>query len=150
MKSTSPKAPNPTDKHVGMRIRMRRMMLGMSQTNLADAVGLTFQQIQKYEKGTNRVGASRLQQFAKILSVPISFFFEGAPTAQLTGIKTTKGDNGVTPAYISNFLASRDGQRLVKAFSQISDRALRLNLVDLAEEIVENNGRRGRRSATAK
>src|SRR5580698_8142106 len=146
MKSTSPKVPNPTDKHVGMRIRMRRMMLGMSQTNLADAVGLTFQQIQKYEKGTNRVGASRLQQFAKILSVPISFFFDGAPTAQLTGVKTTRDEDGVTPAYIGDFLASRDGQRLVKAFSQISDRSLRRNFVDLVEEIAEKNGRRGRRS----
>ncbi len=129
-----------------MRIRMRRMMLGMSQTNLADAVGLTFQQIQKYEKGTNRVGASRLQQFAKILGVPISFFFEGAPAAQLAGIKTTKSEDGVTPAYISDFLASRDGQRLVKAFSQVSDRSLRRNFVDLVEEIAEKSGRRGRRS----
>jgi transcriptional regulator with XRE-family HTH domain len=145
MKSTFPKVPNPTDKHVGTRIRTRRMMLGMSQTNLADAVALTFQQIQKYEKGTNRVGASRLQQFAKILSVPISFFFEGAPTAQLTGIKTTKGDDEVTPAHISDFLASRDGLRLVKAFSQIADRSLRRNFVGLAEEIAEKNGSRRRR-----
>ena len=73
------KAPNPIDKHVGARVRMRRMMLSMSQEKLGDALGLTFQQVQKYEKGTNRIGASRLQQIANILQVPVSFFFEGAP-----------------------------------------------------------------------
>src|SRR5579884_3539019 len=73
------KAPNPIDKHVGSRVRMRRMMLGMSQEKLGDAIGLTFQQVQKYEKGSNRIGASRLQQIALILQVPVSFFFEGAP-----------------------------------------------------------------------
>src|SRR4026209_2157183 len=73
------KAPNPIDKHVGSRVRMRRMMLAMSQEKLGDALGLTFQQVQKYEKGTNRIGASRLQQISNILKVPVSFFFEGAP-----------------------------------------------------------------------
>ena len=73
------KAPNPIDKHVGSRVRMRRMMLGMSQEKLGDALGLTLQQVQKYEKGTNRIGASRLQQISLILQVPVSFFFEGAP-----------------------------------------------------------------------
>ncbi len=77
------KAPNPIDKHVGSRVRMRRMMLSMSQEKLGDALGLTFQQVQKYEKGTNRIGASRLQQISQILQVPISFFFEGAPTVAL-------------------------------------------------------------------
>src|SRR6185295_13878486 len=75
------KAPNPTDKHVGSRVRMRRMMLSMSQEKLGDALGLTFQQVQKYEKGANRIGASRLQQIASILQVPVAFFFEGAPHA---------------------------------------------------------------------
>src|SRR5947208_124902 len=73
------KAPNPIDKHVGSRVRMRRMMLSMSQEKLGDALGLTFQQVQKYEKGTNRIGASRLQQISLILQVAVSFFFEGAP-----------------------------------------------------------------------
>src|SRR5215467_12019541 len=73
------KAPNPIDKHVGSRVRMRRKMLAMSQTKLGDALGLTFQQVQKYEKGTNRMGASRLDHIAHILQVPIPFFFEGAP-----------------------------------------------------------------------
>src|SRR2546423_11250523 len=74
------KAPNPIDKHVGSRVRMRRMMLGMSQEKLGDSLGLTFQQVQKYEKGTNRIGASRLQQISQILQVPVAFFFEGAPS----------------------------------------------------------------------
>ena len=76
---TAKKAPNPIDKHVGSRVRMRRMMLSMSQEKLGDALGLTFQQVQKYEKGTNRIGASRLQQISHILQVPVAFFFEGAP-----------------------------------------------------------------------
>src|SRR5574337_791085 len=73
------KAPNPIDKHVGSRVRMRRMMLAISQEKLGDALGLTFQQVQKYEKGTNRIGASRLQQISHVLQVPVAFFFEGAP-----------------------------------------------------------------------
>ena len=73
------KTPDPIDKYVGSRIRMRRIMLGMSQEKLGDALGLTFQQVQKYEKGTNRVGASRLQQIADVLQVHVSFMFEGAP-----------------------------------------------------------------------
>ena len=75
----STKAPNPVDRYVGSRVRMRRIMLGMSQEKLGDALGLTFQQIQKYEKGTNRVGASRIQQISEILQVPVSFLFEGGP-----------------------------------------------------------------------
>src|ERR1044072_1365423 len=74
------KAPNPIDRHVGSRVRMRRMMLSMSQEKLGEALGLTFQQGQKYEKGANRIGASRLQQIARILQVPVSFFFDGAPS----------------------------------------------------------------------
>src|SRR6476469_8445027 len=98
------KTPNPTDKHVGSRVRMRRMMLGMSQEKLGDALHLTFQQVQKYEKGTNRIGASRLQQIAHFLQVPVSFFFEGAPDLPGNGA----GD-APSPAYISDFLATADG-----------------------------------------
>jgi transcriptional regulator with XRE-family HTH domain len=70
---------NPTDKHVGSRLRMRRLMLDISQTQLGDALGITFQQVQKYEKGRNRISASRLQHLSQILQVPVPFFFEGAP-----------------------------------------------------------------------
>lgn len=123
------KAPNPIDKHVGSRVRMRRMMLSMSQEKLGDALGLTFQQVQKYEKGTNRIGASRLQQISEILKVPVSFFFEGSP-----GPSTSSGlDEAPSPAYVSDFLATSDGLALTKAFMQISDSKLRRRIVDLVE-----------------
>src|SRR5258706_13748740 len=90
--------PNPIDLHVGSRVRLRRMMLGMSQEKLGERLGITFQQIQKYEKGTNRIGASRLQHIARVLSVPVSFFFEdapGAPSDQPGGIAEPKSANHV-------------------------------------------------------
>ena len=103
------KSPNPTDKHVGSRVRMRRMMLAMSQEKLGDALGLTFQQVQKYEKGTNRIGASRLQQIAHILQVPVEFFFEGAPTLHgpSAGLK-----DAPSTSYVSDFLATCGGSIL--------------------------------------
>ena len=127
------KAPNPVDKHVGSRVRMRRMMLAMSQEKLGDALGLTFQQVQKYEKGTNRIGASRLQQISIILQVPVAFFFEGAPDL-------SDGTRGIvkdapSPAYISDFLATSDGLALTKAFMRITDVKLRRRIVDLVEEM---------------
>ena len=126
------KAPNPIDKHVGSRVRMRRMMLSMSQEKLGDALGLTFQQVQKYEKGTNRIGASRLQQISNILQVPVEFFFEGAP--HLGGASRADGD-APSPAYVSDFLASSDGLALTKAFMRIGDAKLRRRIVDLVEQI---------------
>ena len=115
------KAPNPIDKHVGSRVRMRRMMLGMSQEKLGDALGLTFQQVQKYEKGTNRIGASRLQQISLILQVPVSFFFEGAPPPA----RQRHGGFGEapSPAYVTDFLATSDGLDAVKAFMRIRTRS---------------------------
>jgi transcriptional regulator with XRE-family HTH domain len=127
------KAPNPIDKHVGARVRMRRMMLNMSQERLGDALGLTFQQVQKYEKGTNRIGASRLQQIAHILQVPVSFFFEGAPhggAGHATGM-----NEAPSPAYVSDFLATSDGLSLTKAFMRIKSSKLRRRIVDLVEQI---------------
>ena len=113
------KAPNPIDKHVGSRVRMRRMMLSMSQEKLGDALGLTFQQVQKYEKGTNRIGASRLQQIAHFLQVPVSFFFEGAPALSSGGLDG--GAQAPSPAYVSDFLATADGLALTKAFMRIEE-----------------------------
>jgi transcriptional regulator with XRE-family HTH domain len=130
------KAPNPIDKHVGSRVRMRRMMLSMSQEKLGGALGLTFQQVQKYEKGTNRIGASRLQQISHILQVPVAFFFEGAPTPhqQLDGPMTAP-----SPTYVSDFLATSDGLALTKAFMRIKEPRLRRRIVDLVEEIAETD-----------
>jgi transcriptional regulator with XRE-family HTH domain len=133
------KAPNPTDKHVGARVRMRRMMLGMSQEKLGDALGLTFQQVQKYEKGANRIGASRLQQIAHILQVPVSFFFEGAPTAP--GFTAHASGEAPSPSYVSDFLATSDGLALTKAFMRIKDAKLRRRIVDLVEQMVGDSDR---------
>ena len=126
------KAPNPIDKHVGSRVRMRRMMLSMSQEKLGGALGLTFQQVQKYEKGTNRIGASRLQQISHILQVPVAFFFEGAPTFHPQNDGTGAAPS---PTYVSDFLATSDGLALTKAFMEIKEPKLRRRIVDLVEEI---------------
>jgi len=131
------KAPNPIDRHVGSRVRLRRMMLGMSQEKLGDALDLTFQQVQKYEKGANRIGASRLQQISHILQVPISFFFEGAPAS--AGQSMPAGEVP-SPAYLSDFLASSEGLALTKAFMQIEDLKVRRRIVDLVEAIVGGDG----------
>ncbi len=126
------KSPQPVDKHVGSRIRMRRLMLGMSQTKLADALGITFQQVQKYEKGTNRISASRLQHISSFLEVPIPFFFEGSPHHSNTPKRMA---DAPSPAYVSDFLATSDGISLSKAFVQIADAKLRRRIVRLVEGI---------------
>jgi transcriptional regulator with XRE-family HTH domain len=127
------KTPNPIDRHVGSRVRMRRMMLGMSQEKLGDSLDLTFQQIQKYEKGTNRIGASRLQQISLVLQVPVSFFFEGVPSPT-----DTPGGfaEGASPEYVQATLSTSDGLALVKAFSEVKNPKLRRRIVDLIQEIV--------------
>ena len=129
----STKAPNPIDKHVGSRVRMRRIMLGMSQEKLGEALGLTFQQIQKYEKGTNRVGASRIQQISEVLQIPVSFLFEGVPSGSTNG----EPFDGASPAYVSDFLATSEGLALTRAFTRIHDSKLRRSIVDLVEQIAD-------------
>ena len=124
---------NPIDKHVGSRVRMRRMMLGMSQSTLGDGLGITFQQVQKYEKGTNRMGASRLQHISHILQIPLPFFFEGAP--QHTGQSNGNGE-APSPAYVAEFLASSDGLALTNAFMRIEEPRMRRCIVELVEQIV--------------
>ena len=129
----SVKAPNPIDKHVGARVRMRRLMLDITQEKLGDALGLTFQQVQKYEKGVNRIGAGRLQQMSVILQVPISFFFEGMGTEGVAPIGRRSG--ALTPAQFDEFLTTREGLTLIQAFLKIEDADVRRRIVDLAEEI---------------
>jgi len=123
------KSPNPIDKHVGSRVRMRRMMLGMSQEKLGERLGLTFQQVQKYEKGTNRIGASRLQQIGAILSVPVSFFFEGAPS----GEPAPEGgfSDHAAASYVSDFLCMSARLALNRAFIRIKNPKVRRKIVDL-------------------
>jgi transcriptional regulator with XRE-family HTH domain len=105
----------------------------MSQTDVADALGLTFQQVQKYEKGANRIGASRLQHISQILQVPVPFFFEGGPAAP--GLGPSAGETAVPVSYVTDFLATSDGLSLVKAFMLIKDQKLRRAIVRLVEEI---------------
>lgn len=127
------KKPNPIDIHVGSRIRLRRTMLGMSQEKLGEALGITFQQIQKYEKGTNRVGASRLQNISTILNVPVSFFFEDAPGDPQTsqpGMAEANSSN-----YVVDFLSSSEGLQLNRAFIKIPDPKVRRKLVDLVKSL---------------
>ena len=126
------KAPNPIDKHVGARVRMRRMMVQMSQEKLGESLGITFQQIQKYEKGTNRIGASRLQQISIVLGVPVAFFFEGAPTV---GPEVDGVSEAHSPAYVADFLATSDGLSLTRNFMRISDAKVRRKIVDLVTAI---------------
>lgn len=132
------KTPNPIDKHVGGRVRMRRMMLGMSQEKLGERLGLTFQQIQKYEKGTNRIGASRLQETAAILSVPVSFFFEGAPQSGPVAEGALLESQSAT--FMSDFLSTSEGLALNRAFVRIKDPKVRRRLVDLVREIAGEEG----------
>ncbi|WP_332681019.1 helix-turn-helix domain-containing protein [Bosea sp. (in: a-proteobacteria)] len=128
------KVPNPIDRHVGSRVRMRRMLAGVSQEKLGDALGLTFQQVQKYEKGANRISASRLQQIAKMLEVPVSFFFDGAPSGD-----TPAGGfaDMASTTYVSDFLATSEGVQLTKAFVKIKSTRVRRRIVDLVEALAE-------------
>jgi transcriptional regulator with XRE-family HTH domain len=127
-----PKSPNPTDKHVGTRVRMRRLMLGLSQTKLADALGITFQQVQKYEKGVNRISASKLQHISSFLQVPIAFFFEGLSDPSSTAKHAARLP---IPAHLSEFIATADGLSLIRAYTQITRRTLRHAIVELVEKL---------------
>ena len=119
------KAPNHIDRHIGSRVRARRTMLGMSQERLADALGLTFQQVQKYEKGMNRIGASRLLQIAGILDVSIEFFFEGLPGLRAGGFS---GDS-----LMAEFLTRSESDRLVRGFLRLKDDEARRKVADLVD-----------------
>ncbi len=130
------KVPNPIDRHVGSRVRMRRMLLRMSQEKLGEALGVTFQQIQKYEKGANRIGASRLQQIAAALNVPPSFFFEGGPNYERSEVDGHYGvAEGSGSSYIVDFLSTVEGLHLNRAFVRIKDPKVRRRIVDLVTSL---------------
>ena len=136
------KAPNDVDRQVGSRVRMRRMLIGMSQEKLGDALGLTFQQVQKYEKGTNRISASRLQQIAHVLGVSIDFLYGGgASQPERDGLREAP-----SPAYDAELLTS-DGLKLLRAYREIKDRKVRRRLVELAQALVERDDDADDRSA---
>jgi transcriptional regulator with XRE-family HTH domain len=130
------KIPDPIDIHVGARLRMRRMMVAMSQEKLGAALGITFQQIQKYEKGANRIGASRLQQIANILQVPPAFFFEEAPAAH----GPSAGFAEPAPAaYSPDVPATAEGLQLNRAFAQIRDPKVRRRILDLVVSLAQES-----------
>jgi transcriptional regulator with XRE-family HTH domain len=126
------KAPDPVDRHVGHRVRVRRLLVGVSQEKLGDALGVTFQQIQKYEKGTNRISASRLRQIADMLSVPVSFFYEGAPR-QDGGRDENASAERTSDAH--DVLWTSQDLQLVRAFQRIGDGQVRRRIVSLVEAI---------------
>lgn len=135
------KAPNDVDRHVGARVRMRRILLGFSQEKLADALGLTFQQVQKYEKGTNRISASRLQQISGALGVPIDFFYSDGTSANEAGGFADSGK----PGYDADMMTS-DGLKLLKAFNAIQDPQTRRRIVELAQTLSTSTDRKDRSS----
>lgn len=136
MKPAVPKKQaNPIDAQVGNRVRLRRMLIGMSQEKLGDLLGLTFQQVQKYEKGVNRIGAGRLYHVAQILGVRIEYFYEGV-TEQLAG-KGFAEDGGRPP--VMEFLSSGEGLQLSLAFMRIKDAKVRKRVLDLVKSLAEDD-----------
>ena len=127
------KKPNPVDQHVGSRVRLRRMLLGMSQERLGQSIGITFQQVQKYEKGVNRIGASRLFQISEILDVPVQFFFEEAP--HVDGRRAPGMAEANSETFILEFLNSREGLELNRAFVKIADPKVRRSVVNLVRSL---------------
>ena len=140
------KTPDPIDRHVGSRVRMQRVLMKMGQEKLGEALGLTFQQVQKYEKGTNRIGASRLQQISKTLNVPPSFFFEGAPTSGAPVGRPGFAEEG-SSQFVVDFLATAEGLHLNRAFAKIHDTKVRKRIIDLVVAIA--NAEASEASSTA-
>ncbi|HMK89373.1 MAG TPA: helix-turn-helix transcriptional regulator [Methylocystis sp.] len=132
------KTPDPIDRHVGSRVRMQRVLMKMSQEKLGEALGLTFQQVQKYEKGTNRIGASRLQQISKTLNVPPSFFFEGLPTTSGGAERPGFAEEG-SSQYVVDFLATAEGLHLNRAFARIREPKVRKRIVELVVAIADSD-----------
>ncbi|MFI4974274.1 MAG: helix-turn-helix domain-containing protein [Caulobacterales bacterium] len=128
--------PNPVDLHVGARIRMRRRLRGVSQEKLADALGLTFQQIQKYERGANRVSASKLYEIASTLQTPVAYFFEGL--ADPTDTDRANGDRGPTAQQlVHTFLMTGEGRELASLFPRLRRGRLRRRLLDLVRALID-------------
>ena len=130
--------PNPIDVHVGSRVRLRRTLLGMSQEKLGEAIGLTFQQVQKYERGANRIGASRLFDLSRVLDVPVSFFFDDMPSsedvsqaAQASGYPEVERQAGFEP----DPMAKRETLELVRAYYRISDPHVRKRIFELTKSV---------------
>ncbi len=138
-RKTAERGPRPVDAHVGRRVRLRRTILGMNQTKLGEALGLTFQQIQKYERGTNRIGSSRLYELSKVLDVPVSFFFDDMPpevagerAERPAGMADAEG-----AAYEADILARRETLELVRAYYRIKSGKARKRIFELTKTIAK-------------
>ncbi len=131
--------PNPTDIHVGKRLRLRRTLLGMSQEKLGVAVGLTFQQVQKYERGTNRIGASRLYELSKVLGVSVNYFFEEMPDAELSATPAAQGLEDSAVDFIGGPTVKRETLELVRIYNSVNDSELRRNILNLVRTITKQD-----------
>ena len=131
------KTPNPIDSHVGNRVRMQRILLKMSQEKLGEALGITFQQVQKYEKGVNRISASRLQQIAQFLNVPPSFFFQDAPDSQASAPAAGGFSDIASSQYVVDFLSTTEGLQLNRAFARINEPKTRKRIIELVTTIAD-------------
>jgi len=131
----NPREPNPVDRHVGSRVRLRRQILNMSQEKPGEELGVTFQQVQKYERGTNRIGAGRLWKLARVLEVPVAFFFEGAGSP---AVEPGFAEGDQTPI-INDFLQSSDGVALAQAFSRITDPKVRRRVLELVRSLADTD-----------
>ena len=141
--------PNPIDVHVGTRVRLRRTLLGMSQEKLGEALGLTFQQVQKYERGANRIGSGRLFHLAKVLDVPVSFFFDDLPEGQGGLFPTSFSGMSETPveSFEAEAMSRRETLELVRAYYRIADAGVRKRVFELVKSIAgpaPDRKRRGR------
>jgi transcriptional regulator with XRE-family HTH domain len=137
--------PNPIDIRVGARLRLRRNMLGMSQEKLGEAIGLTFQQVQKYERGANRIGASRLHELSRVLDVPISFFFDD--TDPVRAPATGGFSEPPAEAFESDPLRKRETLELIRAYFAIEDATVRRRLLDLAKALAAEADPGGEKSS---
>ena len=134
MNKHAPRSPNPIDIHVGTRVRLRRQVMKMSQEKLGDQHGVTFQQVQKYERGANRVGASRLWKMSQVMEVPVGFFFDGLGEV---GAVTEFAEDDQLPI-VYDFINSTDGVNLAKAVSQIKNKAVRRQILELARSLAKD------------
>ena len=129
--------PNPIDVHVGARVRLRRTLLGLSQEKLGEAIGLTFQQVQKYERGANRIGSSRLFDLSRVLDVPVEYFFDDMPNAVAASSPANKkrGRAKKPPSYKLDLMATRETLEFVRAYFKIRDSQIRKRLYELTKAL---------------
>lgn len=139
MKKLGPRSASPIDLHVGTRIRIRRQLMNMTQEKLGENLGVTFQQVQKYERGTNRVGASRLWNISRVLDVPVSFFYDGLENDHEYDQEYDQVAENKQMPIVYDFINSSDGVAFAKAVSKIKNKAVRRQLLELARSLADDD-----------